>query len=210
MFEDKGHVIKEPKQPLPSRDDLIKHDPAAHTKELDSNVQWRDCPEWCRPVVRAILEEYFDVFTQAGMQRPIRGFEFHIDTGKVKPITCKVPVYGHHKERVIQELVETLQNKGLIEDDDRPWGSPIVLASKPNQGHIHWLRYVFRLCVSYRALNAITRPFLFPVRRCDDAIKQIGAARYVITMDLDAGYWQMRLQESSRRKMAFYTSRGKK
>jgi hypothetical protein len=48
------------------------------------------------------------------------------------------------------------------------------------------------------------------VRRCDDAIKQIGAARHVITMDLDAGYWQMKLRESSRAKTAFYTLRGKK
>ena len=74
-------------------------------------------------------------------------------------------------------------------DDDGPWGSPIVLASKPNQEHKHWSEYVFRLCVSYRALNAITRPFLFPVRRCDDAIEMVGAALYIITMDLDAGYW---------------------
>jgi hypothetical protein len=40
--------------------------------------------------------------------------------------------------------------------------------------------------------------------------KQIGAARHVITMDLVAGYWQMKLRESSRSKTAFYTPRGKK
>jgi hypothetical protein len=80
------------------------------------------------------------VFAEDGMQRPIRGFKFHIDTGEVKPITCRIPVYRDHEERVIQELVKTLQSKGLIEDDDGPWGSPIVLASKPNQGHVHWLQ----------------------------------------------------------------------
>ena len=93
---------------------------------------------------------------------------------------------------------------------DHGRGSPIVLASKPNQEHKHWSEYVFQLCVSYRALNAITRPFLFPVRRCDDAIEMVGAALYIITMDLDAGYWQMTLRESSRAKTAFYISRGKK
>jgi hypothetical protein len=137
------------------------------------------------------------------MQRSIRGFEFHVDTGTVKSITCKTPIYGAHEERVIRELVKKLQEKGLIEDDDGPWGSPIVVASKPNQGHIHWTQYVFRLCVSYRSLNAITRPFRFPVTRCDDAIEQIGEAKYIITMDLDAGYWQMKLSEASRAKTAF-------
>jgi hypothetical protein len=78
---------------------VIKYDQAAHGKEVDKNIQWRDCPEWCQPIVRKIVEEFFDVFAQEGMQRAIRGFEFHIDTGPVKPITCKVPVYGEHEER---------------------------------------------------------------------------------------------------------------
>jgi hypothetical protein len=138
MFENKGHVVAEPKQELLPRTDVIKYDPQAHKTELDKNIQWRDCPTWCRPVVRAIIEEFFDVFAEEGMQRAIRGFEFIIDTGQVKPITCKIPVYGEHEQKVIQELVKTLQQKGLIEDDDGPWGSPIVLASKPNQGHVHW------------------------------------------------------------------------
>jgi hypothetical protein len=210
MFEDKGHIIVEPKQTLPPYTDLIKYDPKAHKTELDKNIQWRDCPAWCQPVVREIIEEYFGEFAQERMLWAIREFEFHIDTGQVKPITCKIPVYGDHEERVIQELVKTLQHKGLIEDNDRPWGSPIMIASKPNQSHIQWLQYVFRLCVSYRTLNDITRPFLFPVRRCDNVIEQIGAARHVITMDLDAGYWQMKLRDSSRSKTAFYTPRGKK
>ena len=144
------------------------------------------------------------------MRKSIRGYEFQIDTGAAVPLTCKVPVFGPHEERVILELVEQLEKKGLIEDDEGPWGSPIVLASKPNQDHKHWSEYVFRLCVSYRALNAITRPFLFPVRRCDDAIEMVAAALYIITMDLDAGYWQMKLRESSKAKTAFYVPRGKK
>jgi hypothetical protein len=111
MFEDKGPVVAEPTQTLPPRDDLIKYDPSAHQAELDKNIQWRDCPEWCQPTVRKIIEEFFDVFAQEGMQRAIRGFEFQIDTGEIKPITCKVPVYGQHEERVIQELVKTLQDK---------------------------------------------------------------------------------------------------
>jgi hypothetical protein len=112
MLEDKGKVIAEPTNELPPRDDVIRYDEAAHGKEVDKNIQWGDCPEWCQPIVRKIIEEFFNVFAQEGMQRAIRGFEFHIDTGPVKPITCKVPVYGEYEERVIQELVRTLQDKG--------------------------------------------------------------------------------------------------
>jgi hypothetical protein len=98
MFANKGHVIAKPEQQLPPRTDLIAYDSGAHKADLDKNIQWRNCPAWCRPVVRKILERFFDVFAQEGMQRSIRGFEFQIDTGQVKPITCKVPVYGEHEE----------------------------------------------------------------------------------------------------------------
>jgi hypothetical protein len=111
---------------------------------------------------------------------------------------------------VILSLVNQLEKKGIIEDDDGPWGSPIVLASKPNQEHVHWSQFVFRLCVSYRALNGITRPFTFPVTRCDEAVERVGDAKYVITMDLDAGYWQVAMSQASRPKSAFFIPDGKK
>jgi hypothetical protein len=210
LFEENGKVMTINKNELPARNDLITYDPQKHADEIDKNIQWRDCPEKHRGVLRAIIEKFFDVFAQEGMQKPIRGFEFNIDTGTVKPICCKPPQYGHHERRVILTLVEQLEKKNIIEDDDGPWGSPIVLASKPNQDHVHWSQFVFRLCVSYRALNGITRPFTFPVTRCDEAVDRVGDAKYVITMDLDAGYWQVSMNQASRPKSAFFIPGGKK
>jgi hypothetical protein len=66
-----------------------------------------------------------------------------------------------------------------------------VLAAKPDQGHVHWTKYVFRLCVSYRLLNTVTRGFEFPVPRCDDAVNDIGPREFTITGDLKAGCWQV-------------------
>ena len=210
LFENCGHSITKQKTELEPRDDIIEYDSILHEEELKMNLQWRDCPEWIKPIVLEMIKDNWDVFAKEGMKKSIRGYEFNIDTGDAKPITCKTPNFGPHEERVIILLVKQLDDKDLIEDDYGPWGSPIVLASKPNQGHKHWSEYIFRLCVSYRALNAITRPFLFPVRRCDDAVEMVGPARYVITMDLDAGYWQMLLRKSCREKTAFYIPRGKK
>lgn len=144
------------------------------------------------------------------MKRPIRGYEFHIDTGTSKPIRCKQPRYGPLESKVIEKLVQELENKGIIEDDDGPYGSMIVLAGKPSQEHKHWSEYIFRLCVSYRQLNAITRPFTYPIIRCDDAVENIGNARVACTFDLDAGYWQVLIGKHSRPKTAFYTPEGKK
>jgi len=39
-----------------------------------------------------------------------------------------------------------------------PWGSSIVLAAKPHQEHVIDIKdFVWRMCVSYRKLNSVTK-----------------------------------------------------
>ena len=63
---------------------------------------------------------------------------------------CKHHRYGPHESKVINKLVDKLQENGLIEDDDGPWGAIIVLAAKPHQEEVPWDKYKWRLCVSYQ------------------------------------------------------------
>ena len=99
----------------------------------------------------------------------------------------------------------------MVEDDDGPWGSQIVLASKPGQEDKPWDEYIWRLCVSYRCVNQKVRIFEFPIQWCDNAIDKIPPwAKFFLMIDLDAGYWQVKLEEESRTKLAFFTPNGKK
>ena len=107
-------------------------------------------------------------------------------------LCCKQPRYGPHETKVIDKLIKQLEHNGFLVDDEGPWGSMIVLAGKPHQEHVHWSEYIWRLCVSYRQLNAVTRPFVFPIVRCDDAARAMGSATYSLALDLDSGYWQIR------------------
>ena len=150
------------------------------------------------------------MFCQDGMQQQMRGFEYSIDIGDNEPVCCKPPRYGPHETRVINTLTTALTNKNLIEDDYGPYGALIVLASKPHQEHFHWVDFIFRLCNSFRPINAKTRPFTFPVTRCDDAVEEIGDREFTITLDLDSGYWQVKLHKDAKEKTAFFTPEGKK
>ena len=68
------------------------------------------------------------------------------------------------------QIVQLLDN-GWIEKCVGPWGSMIVLAQKPHQEHVTNIDdFIWRMCVSYRKLNCITKPFQFPIPQCDDAI----------------------------------------
>jgi hypothetical protein len=206
-----GKTVLKHKKPLPPREDIIVFDPKRHQPCLDKIIQWRDCPQEHRPVIEAIIKEYWDVFDPEGTLRPIRGYIFNIDTGAHKPVCCQPPRYGPHESVVMRKLLDALEVQGVIEDDTGPYGAMIVLAAKPNQGHLHWTEYTFRLCVSFRRLlNAVTRPMQFPIPRCDDEAEKMGNCEFAITADLDAGYWQVLMHKYARDKTGFFTPDGKK
>ncbi len=205
-----GNVLYKDKERLPPRNDVLKYDEHRHKEELESHVNFDGCPEHLQKPVRKIIEEYWDVFAEEGIKKPIRGYQFNIDTGAGAPVCCKKPRYGPHEAAIITKLATQMEANGLIEDDDGPWGAMVVLAAKPHQEHKHWSDYVWRLCVSYRQLNAVTRPFIFPTRRCDDAARDIGPSKFTITMDLYWGYWQVLMTRQGKGKTAFFIPNGKK
>jgi hypothetical protein len=210
LYKNAGKTVLKKRCELPPRDDIIKFSPEKHKQQFDDLIQWRDCPLEHRPVIEAIIRNAWDVFDPEGTLRPIRAFVFNIDTGAAKPVTCKPPRYGPHESAVMLKLLVPLEAKKVIEDDKGPWSAMIVLASKPNQEHKHWEEYEFRLCVSYRQLNAITRPFQYPIPRCDDEAERMGNCEFAITADLDAGYWQVLMHKQARDKTGFYIPNGKK
>ena len=63
------------------------------------------------------------------------------------------------------------------------------------------------MCVSYRRLNAVTKPFQFPIPRCDDAITILGCGAvliWIISLDARQGYHQVAILASDMEKIAFF------
>ena len=206
LYKNFGKSLRKTVVPLPVRDDVIIFDPNLHDQQLETNLKWNQCPDSVKPEITTIIKDYWDVFCEEGLRNNIRGFMFRVGTGDCKPVCCKAPRYGPHEEKAINELVRKLEDNGLIEDDFGPWGAQIVLAAKANQDGVSYKDYQWRLCVSYRRLNAVTRPFAYPIPRCDDAVTDIGPdGLFFLTMDLDSGYWQISVEAMSRDKLAFFT-----
>ena len=159
IFEEYGRVLYKKKNSLPPRHDITQYDNSKHDKEFTNTIQWGQCPEEHQEDIISILREYWDVFAQEGMKKPMHGFFFNINTGVSYPVSCKPPRYGTHESRIILKVVEGLKRDGIIKDNDGPWGALVMLAAKPNQEHKYWAEYIWRLCISYWKLNAITRPF---------------------------------------------------
>ena len=63
-------------------------------------------------------------------------------------------------------------------------------------------------CVDYCKLNAVTKPDTFPLSRINDLLDQLGQAKYFSSIDLALGYWQIRMNEESKKITVFATPQG--
>ena len=87
-----------------------------------------------------------------------------------------------------------------MEPSKSPWASPIVLVQKKDG--------TTRFCADYRKLNDVTRKDAYPLRRIDTTLDTLAGSKWLSTLDLLSGYWQVELEERARQKTAFCTTEG--
>ena len=100
----------------------------------------------------------------------------------------------------VAKYLAKMQEEGVIQPSSSPWASAIVLVCKKDG--------TLRICVDYHQLNSVTKLDTFPLPRIDDLLDQLGNAKYFTSLDLAAGYWQVRVANNSIEKTAFITHGG--
>ncbi|CAM4553814.1 unnamed protein product [Lepidochelys olivacea] len=148
--------------------------------------------------VREVLHPYRQLFSN---QPGRTNLTVHrVQTGSHPPIRCSpFRVTGKTAQDLEREVRDMLA-LGVIQPSASPWASPVVLVPKKD-GSV-------RFCVDYRKLNAITVSDAYPMPRPDELLDKLGGARYLTTMDLTKGYWQVPLDADARLKSAFITPLG--
>ena len=81
------------------------------------------------------------------------------------------------------------------------WLGPIIVFPKGNGGKC--------LVIDYCRLNKVTWKFIWPMPKVEDIFSQFNGAKYYSTLDLQAGYHHISLNESSIPKTAFTSAFGK-
>ena len=193
-----------------SRTDRIIWDAAKHQADFDKSITFpASLHTDYKTRLTSVIHQYWDSFAPEGVSRPVLDYEFCIDTGDAKPVACRPPRYGIHESQIIDEQLTDLLARGWISRFPQltGWLSMIVLAPKPHQEHItNIVDFIWRLCVSYRGLNAVTLVYTFPIPRCDEAIDNFlpGAGRlYWISIDAKSGFHQIAVRRSDRHKLCF-------
>ncbi|XDV38527.1 hypothetical protein PO909_007906 [Leuciscus waleckii] len=89
---------------------------------------------------------------------------------------------------------------GVIEPSSSEWCSPVVLVPKKDG--------TLRFCVDFSKLNSVSAFDPYPMPRVDELIERLGKAKYLTTLDLCKGYWQVPLTETAKELTAFRVPSG--
>ena len=157
--------------------------------------------------LRALLQQYEDVFLASSLTGTGASTLGDL-TPECIPIFPGSTPYNRppfrlspkEKAEIERQVAEALGN-GWIERSSSAYGAPLLFVPKPDGS--------LRMCIDYRGLNKIIVKNNFPVPRIDDLIDNLVGSKYFSTLDLAAGYHQLKLQQTDVPKTAFNNHFGK-
>ena len=150
-----NHVLKESKLE-PQKFEEYLQEKLAHLKSAE------------RRTLEPVLRKYKHLFyglgsTQLGCTSQV---EHSIETGDAKPIKRSPYRIPHTLKPVVDEHLDDMLQREIIEPSMSPWSSSIVLVQKKSRDN----SVKYRFCIDYRALNAVTKPDAYPIPNIVDTL----------------------------------------
>ena len=108
------------------------------------------------------------------------------------PQPSRGPSYRYPEEakQIISEMLQDMEERGIIERSTSAWLSPIVLVNKPDGSK--------RMCLDYRHVNKHLSTDIYPLPRLEELVEQAAGHQYYATLDMREAYFQIPLDEPSR------------
>ena len=100
---------------------------------------------------------------------------------------------------MVDEHIDEILKKEIIEPSISPWSSSIVLVQKKSRNGT----VKYRFCINYRFLNAVTKPDAYPIPNIVDTLDSLGQSKIFSVLDMASGYHQIAIKPENREKTAF-------
>lgn len=153
-----------------------------------------------REKLLSIIDEFKHHLVNGTALSTVNTGSMHIELTNSVPVHYRPYKLALNEKIKVREIVRDLLDKGVIRESESPYASPIILVKKKDGSD--------RMCVDYRALNAITVKDRFPLPLIDDHIDRLGKSNYFSCLDMATGFHQIKLDEDSVSKTAFVTPEG--
>ncbi|KAI3462633.1 hypothetical protein Pfo_019296 [Paulownia fortunei] len=158
-------------------------------EEVPAITKEEDLP----PIIQNVLEENKDVMPdELPKKLPPRrevDHKIELESGTKPPAMAPYRMAPPELEELRRQLTELLDT-GRIRHSKAPYGAPVLM------------------CVDYRALNKVTIKNRYPIPLIADLFDRLGGAKIYTKMDLQKGYYQVRIAEGDEPKTACITRYG--
>ena len=130
--------------------------------------------------------------------------------GRARNYECELKVREHtpyvqrsysvpfSKRRAVQIELDKMLEGDIIERSVSPYSNPLVVVIKKD-GRV-------RLCLDARRINQIIIPDRESPEAIDEIFQKFSGVKYMTSLDLTAGYWQVPLASNSRKYTVFLLS----
>ena len=152
--------------------------------------------------LQKLLGENHDAFAEDERQigtTPL--IKMPTDTSNHPPIAKKPYNLALKHYNWVRDEIDKLLEAGAIQENHSSLSAPIVVVPKGDGGK--------RLCVDFKAINAIPRTYVWPMPRVKDIFAKLGEAKFFTTLDLRSGYHHIALDDDAIKKTAFVMPLGK-
>jgi ribosomal protein L21E len=149
--------------------------------------------------LRTVMKGHESLFTRSFQPAKVGKHRIEIITGMIrrKPHCYGIPMaYRKEVEKQIQELIDL----ELIEPSEAEIAHPVVCVAKKDA--------TTRLCCDFRSLNICTKIPVYPMKDIQELVFTAGKAKWLSSLDLRRGYWQIPMEEGSKEFTAFSTHMG--
>lgn len=102
----------------------------------------------------------------------------------------------------VQMEIERLLAEGIIAESDSNFCAPLVFVRRHGSGKL-------RICGDWRKLNQITEDDPYLMNNPAEILSRVSGAKFISTIDLNSAYYQVPLEENSRKYTAFRCFCGK-
>lgn len=137
-----------------------------------------------------IIVKFSEVFSE--VPGKARGMVHEINKPKGAVAKEKWMPVSHYLQAWVYKEIQKMPRQGLIVSSWNPWRSPMVVVPKSHGS--------LRICMDFRGLNMVAHFDVFPVPHVEELLEQIGQAKYISTLYLSKGYWQIPMAKNNQKR----------
>lgn len=171
-------------------------------KKLFPLLQLKDLNTEEMESIKNICAKYANIFYLPGDTLKTTNIYTHNISLKpnVTPIFSKPYRLPMSQREEIKLQITNMLKEGIIEPSKSDWSSPILLVPKKvdSTGQKKW-----RLVVDYRKLNNCIQDDKYPLPDITEILESLAGSVYFTHLDLHQGYYNVNLDENSRKLTAF-------